>query len=119
MSQPKVVRLNASDKVIIGRPAHPPADEVLHRIGEKLRGDVSIAEAYLPQYFMFGLMPSPKLLLALVVDDAKNKEGVAHRVNAMLANIDFESPEMDVWLMDASDPLLPAVRRANCRIVLS
>jgi len=67
---------------------------------------------------MFGPMQAPRLLLALVVDDVEDQEGVAHRINSELANFDCAPQEMDVWLMDASDPLLSAVRRKNCQIAL-
>lgn len=117
MGASNVARLAATDKVIIGTPARPTARELFARIERGLRDHVSVMEAHLPQYFLLGKMQGPKLLLVLVVQDASTQEDIARQANEVLAN-DPDAALIDIFVADLSDKLLPAVRKAQCRLTL-
>ncbi|MDX3905607.1 MAG: hypothetical protein QHC78_07955 [Pigmentiphaga sp.] len=118
MSVPNVVRLGAADKIIIGKPARPTDEKMVARIERGLSGSVSIMEAHLPQYFLLGNMPGPKLLLVLVVQDASTQENVALKANEVLAK-GPEAAAIDVFVTDLNDELLPTVRKAQCQLALA
>lgn len=100
-------------KILIGKPAMQP-EEGLLTILRRVVGQVpSHIEAHLPQVFAVGKMPAPRLALVVVIDAAEAPEPIAERVNRDLAASLPAGTLLDVWVLNPSDQLLPAVRSAR------
>jgi len=118
MSKPEDIKMAPNASVMFGKPTHPLSAEVIHRIGMRLARDEATVEAHLPQYFILGSTPAPRLLLVLVGSDVSQQEGVALRARSILAKLGLAHLVADVWIMADNDRLLPAVRHARCQIDL-
>lgn len=119
MDKWNLVNFDASDKLIIGKPATGIPAELSTRIEKSLRGYGLVRAAFLPQYFALGKMPAPRMMLVLVASEAGKTEELAARANEMQAAGEWGDKLMDICVMDMSDPLLAAVRRAKCELNLS
>lgn len=118
MSSPEAINLAPDAMVIFGKPAHFDYGDALTRIGESLAQEEVVVEAHLPQYFVLGSMPAPRLSLVLVARDVSQQAGVALRAKSILENLSLAQLVTDVWIMREDDRLLPSVRRAKCPIDL-
>lgn len=116
MPNPEIIKLAPNATVIFGKPAHPHYGDIFNRTGVSFAYDEAIVEAHLPQYFILGAMPAPKLSLVLVTRDISQQQGVTLQVRSILAKLNLTHLISDVLIMREDDALLPSVRRANCKI---
>lgn len=106
-------KIREGNKILIGKPATQP-DETLLGLLRQIVDRVSVnMEAHLPQVFVVGAMPMPRLALVVVIDPAQNPEVIAARLNNDIAATLPSGSSLDVWVLTPSDHLLPAVRNAG------
>lgn len=103
-------------KILIGKPAVQPEDELLTMLRQIVDRVPSHIEAHLPQVFAVGKMPAPRLALVVVIDATEEPEPVAERLNRDVAASLPTGTSLDVWVLNPADHLLPAVR--NARVAL-
>ena len=72
-------------------------------------------EVHLPQIFAIGNMLVPRLALVLVIGDDQNLDTVVEHVNDEIAKALPTEVPLAVWVLLSTDPLLAAVRNAQCR----
>lgn len=117
MTGSRLVRISYGDKVIVGKAANDASSKVKHRIEEEVRYDKAlVTEMHLIQYFILKRMEAPKLALVIIVEENSQIEWIVVRANALLSSVNVDESVADIWIMGATDPLLPAVRRAGCQL---
>lgn len=82
-----------------------------------MRDGFSVVEAQLLQHLVLGKMPAPKLLLVLVIQDGSVQEALVFQANRAIAD-GPDAALIDIFVIDLNDKLLPAVRKAQCQLVL-
>ena len=109
------LRVPAGSQVYLGAPAVPLEPEIVAALAELVDGAPEVTEAHLPQAFVPGAMSAPAQVLVIVTLDS-DRQPALNRIGPGLGHILPAGRSLDVWPLSPSDPVLPAVRGADCRI---
>lgn len=112
------MRLNipTGSRVLTGAPARPFQRTVIEGIARVVAETPGIVEAHLPLCLVEGVMASPAIILVVAVDVLSAAAFVADDLQARIRKLLAAGEHMDIWPLVTSDPVLQAIRGANCRI---
>jgi len=103
-------------KILIGKPTVQPDETFLALLRQIVDRASGCVEAHLPQVFVVGAMPAPRLALVVVIDPAQDPQLIAEQLNGDVAATLPTGASLDVWVLTPSDDLLPAARNARSAI---
>lgn len=104
-------------KIYLGAPAKPLDRALVLRIAKLVASFPTVIEAHLPQCWVEDLMPNPAQILVLVLASDEGTPELTDAVGQGLLRFLPKSSHLDVWPLSINDDLIPAVRRAGCKIV--
>jgi len=96
--------------VLLGRSSKPMPKALSDAIGEMVRGNPGIREAYLPQCYLESVVEPPAQVLVLVLDKTADCQNVMDTVEQGFAHVLPEGIHLDVWPMSENNNLLSTVR---------
>jgi hypothetical protein len=102
--------------VYLGRPAKPMDPAVTKELGGLIGSFAAVQEAHLPQCWVESIMQNAAQILVVVFADGCEKNQEALALELGVSRLLPRGSHLDIWFMTLSDPLLDAIRRAECRI---
>jgi hypothetical protein len=106
----------AGTRLFIGTPAHPMDPQLSAAIASITSSIDGIAEAHLPQMYALGAMEQPAQVLVLVPQPGANLDQVLIDLSKGLDAIQKGHVDLDIWPINASNPILDSVRSAGCQL---
>jgi hypothetical protein len=102
-------------QVFIGAPGQPMAPALSDALAGAVAHVPQVREAHLPQIYIEDRTPTAEQMLVVVLDDV-NDPDTMQSLGTAVSGVLPPAFNLVIWPLSAGDPILSAVRDANCQI---